>query len=113
MDIFLQLGAGLIEERCLGIVEWVPGVDVVADVGQGAEGVVVALQILHGQKGASRLGIGLGLAQLLGDTGHILRQGLLLGTGIGHFMKFHGTDLLFDRHTISPFPARVNGVPGS
>ena len=100
MDVELgvaHFGGRLVEEVVLRVVEFVPGVQRVADLRQAVGGgeavvqlVVQAEQVHQLLAGGRRPGPPGHVAVALHRLGHI-------GPGVGHFGKFQGSSLLFKR----------------
>ena len=111
LDLLVQLlegGTDLVGVVVLLVVELVPGVDGVADVGQAQVGAELLLQGLEVHVGVHLLlGAG-GGGQPLEDRFTVFPDLLEVGPGIGHFTKFHGgTPFVFGHLHYSRFLPRV------
>ena len=85
----LDLGDGGIPELLLRVVELVPGVDAVADAGQGGLGVDVLFQRFLVQEGSAGGSIVPGGGQTAGQLVVLFFQRRQVGALIGHFGKSH------------------------
>ena len=103
-----QQGQVLGHEAGLLVIVGVPGVDGVADIGQGVRGVEMAVQLLHLQEGGPGLLIGFRPVQRLRAAADGGLGGLQVGAGIGHIGKFHFLSLL----SVGP-PLRATDGPDS
>ena len=88
--VLLQLGNRGVPEVHLAIVELVPGVDGVADTGQGAQGFHMAVGLLLLQKYSLGLVIALRLLQTSGELSQLPLKHLQFRALIGHLRKSHG-----------------------
>ena len=89
LGILLQLRLSGIPELRLGIIEGVPGVDAVTDVGEGGQGLDVLVQLLLLQKYGAGLLIAPRRLQPLSQGAVLLLDRVQIRTLIGHFRKFH------------------------
>ena len=88
--VLLQLGNRGVPKVHLAIVELVPGVDGVADTGQGAQGFHMAVGLLLLQKHSLGLVIALRLLQTSGELSQLPLKRLQFRALIGHLRKSHG-----------------------
>ena len=87
--VFLQLGEEAVPELFLRIVEAVARVDRVADARKRRGGGDVLGLLLLGKEHLARLLVALCGLELLGERSEMLLGALGIGTGVGHFRKFH------------------------
>mgnify|MGYP000723736711 CR=1 FL=1 len=87
--VFLQLGEEAVPELFLRIVEGVARVDRVADARKRRGGGDVLGLLLLGEEHLAGLLVALCGLELLGERSEMLLGALGIGTGVGHFRKFH------------------------